>query len=72
MSEPTTGTDASRCVGCGCLLLGGTHAPGCRFIAQHPLPTWSVGWRCPNCGAGNSPSTSRCACVPMPYLPITC
>ena len=29
-----------------------------------PLPTALVGWICPKCGAGNSPSNTRCPCVP--------
>jgi len=35
-------------------------------------PPGLVGWTCPRCGAGNAPRTSRCACVPMPPITITC
>jgi hypothetical protein len=30
-----------------------------------------MGWRCPRCGAGNSPFNSRCGCVPMEFK-VTC
>lgn len=51
------------------------HAPGCPFSTTRyvdPIPSWNVGWRCPNCGAGNAPSTARCACVPPPPVTFTC
>lgn len=35
-------------------------------------PGSMVGWRCPVCGAGNSPWSARCGCRPVPASVITC
>ena len=38
----------------------------------HDKPTWVMqGWICPRCGAGNSPTSSRCPCIPIKWE-ITC
>ncbi len=46
-----------------------------------PAPTGQLfpaggltGWVCPRCGAGNSPLSMRCDCVPMPapVITVTC
>ena len=35
-------------------------------------PYAPVGWVCPVCGRGNAPSTSTCACTPLPPIQWTC
>ena len=41
-----------------------------RDMTQPVFPPY--GWVCPKCGAGNAPSSNRCACTPMPPIHITC
>ena len=32
---------------------------------RKPEPPVLLGWKCPSCGACNSPYTRRCACTPI-------
>ena len=36
------------------------------------LPPHQLGWLCPACGRGNSPSTSTCPCKGWPKMEVTC
>lgn len=63
------------CPGCGTHGLG--HKAGCAWEASHvisapkqvPAP---VGWLCPRCGRGNSPTCVTCPCIPPPPMVVTC
>jgi hypothetical protein len=48
---------------------GRTPYPGNPIVPDVPYPTWpnvpsepNMGWICPNCGTGLSPTTTKCDC----------
>ena len=43
---------------------GYTLPPAPQFWPTIPRPQGETGWRCPNCGAGNSPFVTQCPCAP--------
>ena len=69
----STNSIVRHCHKCGSLITttfkqigGDVFCPMCSAI-----PEWNVGndmgWRCPNCGRGNSPFVKQCDCIP--YVP---
>lgn len=51
------------CTGCG-MWVSGYLTGGHICIGPIAPVAPAVGWVCPKCGAGNAPSSMRCACVP--------
>lgn len=58
------------CSKCGSV--GQTHAHNCPLprVTIGPPPS-ILGWRCPNCGAGNAPTTQTCPLC-GPEMKVTC
>lgn len=60
----------SNCISCGKELTSGDGSlmmcGQCRTKAQFPIPV-NMGWICPVCGRGNSPSTTTCLCQPLNF-----
>lgn len=63
-----------KCLVCDSELTTGDTGMICHPCKQKDytnVPLLSVGWKCPNCGAGLSPYTDQCPnCRPVPQ--ITC